>query len=84
MAVDTKHIRGIVRAEEIYFQLLRPLERIICNVNTLCNQIAEKVLWEKLKPIIIEDQKQGFRKNYITQLSLREIKDIILEVLNRP
>jgi hypothetical protein len=36
----------------VFFQLLHPLERIVYNVNTLCNQIAEKRLWEKLRPVV--------------------------------
>ncbi|MGQ9746210.1 MAG: hypothetical protein ACUVQZ_00345 [Candidatus Caldatribacteriaceae bacterium] len=84
--MDVKRtFKGKARGDILYFQLLHPLERIVYNVNTLCNQIAEKILWEKLRLTIIEDQKQGLRKNYsITQLSLREIKNITLEVLNRP
>lgn len=68
----------------VCFQLLHPLERIIYNVNTLCNQIAEKRLWEKLRSVIEEEAKKGVQRNYgINWLSLREMKAITIEVLNR-
>jgi|GEM_PF-1808928 DNA-directed RNA polymerase subunit N (RpoN/RPB10) len=68
----------------VFFQLLHPLERIVYNVNTLCNQIAEKRLWEKLRPVVQEDLEKGIKKNYgINQLSLREMKAITIQVLNR-
>ncbi|MEN3186235.1 MAG: hypothetical protein ABDK94_10445 [Atribacterota bacterium] len=68
----------------VYFQLLHPLERIVYNVNTLCNQMAEKRLWEKLGAVIKEEMKRGMKRNYgINCLSLREMKAITIEVLNR-
>lgn len=68
----------------VYFHFLHPLERVIYTVNTLCNQIAERRLWEKFRSVIRENLERGEEKLYgINKLSLREMKEIAIEVLNR-
>ncbi len=69
----------------VYFQLLHPIERIVYTVNTLCNQIAEKKLWERFRPEIMESMRKGMKQGYgINHLTLQEMKEITVEVLNRP